>query len=62
MKIYKNLPGFFSVIKFINHLKITTLKEVVRLNLLIKLKVGLLINFGSAGKLEWKRFIRSKNT
>ena len=49
----------------LKHIKqLTAIDEAQILNYLkaTKLKVGLLINFGSAGKLEWKRFIRSKNT
>jgi GxxExxY protein len=41
--------------------KLTTVEEAQILNYLkaTGLKVGLLINFGSQGKLEWKRYIRT---
>ncbi len=41
--------------------KLTKLEEAQIINYLkaTGLKVGLLINFGSQGKLEWKRFIRT---
>ena len=40
--------------------KLTKLEEAQIINYLraTKLKIGLLINFGSQGKLEWKRFIK----
>jgi GxxExxY protein len=39
--------------------KLTSLEESILLNYLktSRLRVGVLINFGSHGKLEWKRFI-----
>ncbi len=41
--------------------KLTTVEEAQIINYLkaTGLKVGLLINFGSQGKLEWRRFVRS---
>jgi len=41
--------------------KLTNIEETQILNYLkvTGLKVGLLINFGSKGKLEWKRYIKS---
>lgn len=41
--------------------KLTAVEEAQILNYLkaTNLTVGLLINFGSAGKLEWKRFVRT---
>jgi GxxExxY protein len=40
--------------------KLTNIEEAQILNYLkaTKMKVGLLINFGSHGKLEWKRFVK----
>lgn len=40
--------------------RLSTIEESQILNYLkaTRLRVGLLINFGSRGKLEWKRFIR----
>ena len=45
-------------LKALDHLSGT--EESVTLNYLKAsgLRVGLLINFGSLGKLEWKRFVR----
>ena len=42
--------------------KLTTTEEAQLLNYLkaTKMKVGLLINFGSHRKLEWRRFIRTE--
>lgn len=44
--------------------KLTTKEEAQIINYLkaTKLKLGLLINFGSSGKLEWKRYINTKRT
>jgi GxxExxY protein len=40
--------------------RLTNIEEAQILNYLkaTKMKVGLLINFGSHGKLEWKRFVK----
>lgn len=45
-------------LKSVNHL--SSVEEAQILNYLkaSKLRVGLLINFGTVGRLEWKRFIR----
>ena len=42
--------------------KLTTKEEAQLLNYLkaTKMNVGLLINFGRYGKLEWKRFVRTE--
>ena len=44
--------------------KLTTTEEAQILNYLkaTKMKLGLLINFGSHGRLEWKRYIATKDT
>ncbi len=44
--------------------KLTSKEEAQILNYLkaTRLKLGLLINFGSSGKLEWKRYINTKRT
>ncbi|KAA3614771.1 MAG: GxxExxY protein [Calditrichaeota bacterium] len=44
--------------------KLTSKEEAQILNYLkaTKLKLGLLINFGSSGRLEWKRYINTKRT
>lgn len=52
IEIHKELgPGFLESVyeeaQILNYLKAT------------EMKVGLLINFGSNGKLEWRRFIRT---
>ena len=43
--------------------KLTNVEEAQILNYLkaTELKVGLLINFGSYGKLEWKRYVRERS-
>ena len=43
--------------------RLTKVEEAQILNYLkaTGMKVGLLINFGSKGKLEWKRFVLSRN-
>ncbi len=42
--------------------KLTKVEEAQIINYLkaTKMQVGVLINFGSQGKLEWKRYIRSR--
>ena len=67
---YKNVelkkeyvPDFVCFEKIIIEIKalerLTNIGTAQRINYLhaTKLKVGLLINFGSSGKLEWKRFV-----
>ena len=55
--------GFSKIIVEIKCIpKLTNVEEAQIINYLkaTKIKVGLLINFGSRGKLEWKRYIFSE--
>ena len=57
------IPDFVCYDKIIVEIKaldrLTNIETAILINYLkaTKLRVGLLINFGSVGKLEWKRFI-----
>ena len=64
-KFIIDLLCYKKIIIELKHVKqLSNLEEAQLLNYLkaTKLKVGLLVNFGSTGKLEWKRLIRSRDT
>ena len=61
-KFIADMICYDNIIIELKHMKkLTAVEEAQILNYLkvTNLTVGLLINFGSAGKLEWKRFVRT---
>lgn len=48
-------------LKCINHLSVVEEAQIINYLKATGLQLGLLINFGSPGKLEWKRFVRTRD-